>query len=165
VDVGQSRAAYWLIMAAAWAGKLSPDGAVSWARRAARGESVAVLASLAPAPEESRQVWAAQAVSTDLASRVLSILMQAVGALADGGADEFGALFPPHDPLGGLMPLEDGPLIYDAPDEQGRRPASRSAYAARPDPRPFAASPPVEDLADEDLHRLLFGDTTGDPAA
>jgi hypothetical protein len=163
--VDARRAAYWLIMGAAWSGKISPDGAVSWARRASRGESVEVLASLAPAPEGSRQVWAAQAASTDLASRVLSILMLAVGALEDGGADEYGALFPPHDPLGGRMPLEDGPLVYDAPDEQGRRPAPRPAYAARPDPRPFAASPPVEDLADEDLHRLLFGDTTGDPAA
>jgi hypothetical protein len=107
------------------------------------------------------------------------------GALA-GGGDEFGHLFPPHDPLGPAPDMQDQPLVHGPPDSRGNRRTSRKYAAAgemadeeadslfapatseEADHRARvvrARSERVEDLPDEELHRLLFGDTTGEGGA
>ncbi|HEX7269740.1 MAG TPA: hypothetical protein VF256_20275 [Streptosporangiaceae bacterium] len=93
---------------------------------------------------------------------MLDVLMQVVGRLQgqDSTDDEFERLFPPSAPLGpdlGHQEYSSGSLVYDAPDRQGKRPQARPVAAWSP-------QAPVEDMADEGLHRLLFGDTTGGEA-
>lgn len=88
--------------------------------------------------------------------------MQVVGRLQgqDSTDDEFERPFPPSAPLGpdlGHQEYSSGSLVYDAPDRQGKRPQARPVAAWSP-------QAPVEDMADEGLHRLLFGDTTGGEA-
>ena len=127
-----------------------------------QGEPVGVLASLSGPHPEDRRRWMAVAARSDLAQRVLDILMQVVDHLQvhEPADDEFAQLFPPSAPLGpdlGHQEYWSGSLVYDAPDKQGKCPQARPAAAWSP-------QPPVEDMADEDLHRLLFGDTTGGEA-
>jgi hypothetical protein len=184
-------AAFRQIMAAARAGTISPEGALRWARRAASGEPVDVLASLSgPAPGPERREWMVVAAQPDLAQQVLDALLRLVDGVGAGSGPsvdpEFTHLFPPG-PGGSYVPPTP-PLIYPG-EGQGRRdrrpvtswdgymmasaapgemsdeeadalfPPRTEAEADRR--RVAAAAPLVEDLHDEDLYRLLFGDLPG----
>ena len=77
-----------------------------------------------------------------------------IRALDDAMAgDEYAHLFPPSAPLGADTETQDQPLVYGPPDSRGNRSVSRQAAAMSPSPRR------VEDMEDEELHKLLFGDS------
>ena len=180
--------AYRVIMGAAHRGAISPASAIRWARQAASGQDVSVLDRLTGPPAEDRRRWMAQAAQGDLAQQVLDVLLRLVdGAGAGVGPSvdpEFAHLFPPG-PDGGYVPPAP-PLIYpgEGQGQRARRPVmSWDGYvsAAAPgemsdeeadalfpprteaeaDRRRVAAAARVEDLPDEELHRLLFGDLPG----
>ena len=190
--VGAMYRAYRAIMSAAKAGKISPQAALQWARRAARGEPVQVLAALSAPPEQVSRQWRVEAAQGDLGQRVLDILMRLVDELSGGAGDssvdpEFRRLFPPSPP-GSYSPPAP-PLIYrgEGQGQRGRRPVTSwdgytmaaAGAGGISDEEADALFPPlnseqadrrarvirarsqrVEDMADEELHRLLFGDTT-----
>ena len=189
-------AAYRTIMAAARRGTISPEAAIRWARWAAGGQDVSVLDQMTGPPWEDRRQWMAAAANSDLAQRVLDILLQLTGGVLPGAqaGDEFARLFPPHAPLGPPQGAEEYPsqsLIYPGEDQgkRTRRVTTWDGYlqaGAPPGPDEMsdeeadALLPPrtaeeserrarrvearaayVEDLSDDELYRLLFGDTPG----
>ncbi len=76
-------------------------------------------------------------------SRVLKAVYD---ALAGDGTDEYSALFDPGHPLGPELGHDEytSTLVYDAPDQKGKRPAPRASYAAAP-------------LSDDEVFDRLFG--------
>jgi hypothetical protein len=179
---------YRTIMAAARRGAISPEGALRWARRAASGEPVDVLASLSGPPAEDRRAWMAAAANSDLAQRVLDVLLRLVEQARAAPGDEFAGLFPPSAPLGpdlGAQEYRPQPLIYpgEGKGKRNRTPVTWDGYTQAsapgemPDWEADLLLPPrtaeeavrraqaldvraaaVEDLSDEDLYRLLFGE-------
>jgi hypothetical protein len=120
-------AAYRMIMAAARRGTISPQGAIKWAWWAASGQDVGALDQMTgPLPEDRRQ-WQVQAARSDLAQRVLDILLQLVdqagSAAAEPGMEDYHAVFvQPGIATGpGHYPLNAPGLVYDPADKRGNR--------------------------------------------
>jgi hypothetical protein len=180
--------AYRQIMAAARQGTISPQAALRWAHRAASGKDISVLASLSGPHVEDRRAWMAQAARSDLAQRVLDVLLQLVEQA--GPQDEFSRMFPPNAPLGPEVGPEypPQPVVYPGED-QGKRtrrpvtswdgytqasapemsdeeadrllpPRSAAEYERRQVARDVLASR-MAALSDEQLYRELFGEEPG----
>lgn len=151
-------AAYRQIMAAARQGTISPEGALRWARRAAQGEPVDVLAALTGPLAEDRLAWMKAAARPDLAPAVLEVLggyaqaaepVRGVGEMTDAQADR---LLPPRG-----SELVPGPgEMSNAEADRLLPPRSPAEFEARAQARDIRASR-VESLSDAELYELLFG--------
>jgi len=142
--------AFWQIMAAAQQGSISPEGALRWARRAANGEPVDVLASLAGPDQETRLAWMKAAARPDITVEVLEALW--VRGAAEMGDEEADRLLPPR---GSALVPGPGEMSNEEADEllppRTVEEADRRARAA------YVRAAAVEDLTDEQLYDLLFG--------
>jgi hypothetical protein len=147
--------AYRTIMAAARQGTISPRAAQGWARRAANGEDVSVLASLSGPPRDVRLEWMKAAAGGDLSAVVLEELhgyllaARGPGGMTDAEAD---ALLPPRGSA--LVPAPWEMTDEEADELLPPRTAEEVERHARAADVRAAA---VEDLSDDDLYRLLFG--------
>ena len=153
--------AYRQIMAAARQGTISPGGALRWARRAANGEGVPVLASLSGPDGETRLAWMKAAAGGDLSAAVLEELhglgnaayisaARGPGEMTDAEAD---ALLPPRGSA--LIP---GPWEMSNEEADGLLPPRTAEEAERRHRAAGVRASRVEDLSDEQLYRFLFGE-------
>jgi hypothetical protein len=130
-----------VLLTAVMRGKLTPQGARDWARRAAQGEDIGIVPLLTPAPYAERITAAAYtALANDLAAIV------ATGPLVAAGA-----FHPPGEP----MTDAEADLLWPprTPEQIEQRQAAVAA----------AAQAVVAGTA-SDLHRQLFGTHTYDAA-
>jgi len=139
------------------AGRIGPDGARRWARRAARGEDIGLIEQLGSVPSLAEQNKPLMAHSNQ---HVLDILTKALSG-GDGEHDELdGGPDHVYDPDGNDISAgitdDEADTLFPArtADEADRRQATRRSMA---EARAAALAPWDE----EDLHRILFGDTTG----
>jgi hypothetical protein len=120
-----------LIVSAAKAGRVSPRRALAWAQRAARGEDITVLASLAPAAEP---------LGEPDASRLTNAVAAILASDGTGQVEEYAALYAlPTDTTEGA---DEYQALYVPPAAD----ADRS--------RPAASAPAY---TEEDVYALLFG--------
>jgi hypothetical protein len=157
-------AAHTAIMAAARRGAISPQSALRWARRAAAGEDVSIVASLAAprgvADENRRALAASPTLAAQILDTLTAILDAVTGGQASAASDvppEWPSLFPPgtwqqpgtmQGP--GHYPAVNKPLVYDGGSQQPRE-VSWDGYTT-------ASGPLPDDYSTEELHRELFGD-------
>ena len=190
--VKRAHATHRLIMTAVAAGSLSPARAAHWARRAARGEDVSVIRNLTPVgwlAETNRG-----AVLAHSNQQVLDILTSALyGPPASSPDDEDEALDPSLWPPGAIGPgghyePPRTPLVYQDGTPVGTTASPYTPYASAPaepmsDAEADALWPPrsrqeaerrhrareiaagrVFDYSTDEIHAMIFGDTSGDSA-